>query len=106
MVISYTPSKNFLNLNRKLHGGAITSLVDITTTIGIVACDNQFRPGVSVDLNTSFCGSVEVNQQVFIEIQVSKLGKNLAFSDATIIDEKGQVLAKGGQTKFLTQPKL
>lgn len=88
------------NLNGKLHGGAIATLVDDAGTIAIIGSDRMGRPGVSTDLNVSYFAPGE--GVVVVDAQVLKHGRTLAFVSVDIRREHdGALVAQGRMTKHL-----
>jgi len=86
-----------------LHGGATSTLIDYFTTYAIMSLDDGRHPGVSVELNVSFLSAAPKGTRIFIESEVQKSGKSLAFSTCTIKKktESGRLVAMGRHTKFL-----
>jgi acyl-coenzyme A thioesterase 13 len=84
-----------------LHGGAITSLVDIVGTMALLAKDHK-RGGVSVDLNVSFVKAAKTGETVRIRGRVLKLGKTLGFTHVDVLAADGvTLLATGRHTKAM-----
>lgn len=84
-----------------LHGGAISSLVDIVGTMALLAKDHT-RGGVSIDLNVNFLKAAKVGETVKIRGQVLKLGKSLGFTKVDIYASDGvSLLATGRHTKAM-----
>jgi len=93
-------SDAFKNGYGTLHGGAIASIVDVVGTLSILSVDNT-KPGVSVDINVSYVGAAKADSKVLIEGQLIKLGRRLAYTQVSLKDEKGQMIAIGRHTKFV-----
>ena len=88
------------NMNGKLHGGAIATLVDDAGTIAIISSDRHGRPGVSTDLNISYFAPGE--GAVLVDAHVLKHGRTLAFVSVDIRREHdGALVAQGRMTKHL-----
>jgi acyl-coenzyme A thioesterase 13 len=88
----------WMNSGGSLHGGAISTIIDQTTTMAIAAVDERYT--VSIDLSVSFIGAVRENDTVQIEAVCHKVGKSLAFTSAEI-KANGNVVATGKHTKFM-----
>ena len=72
-----------------MHGGAIATLLDCTTTLAILKVDKFMRKTVSVDFGLSFLNPTNLNDNLIIKSECTKMGKSLAFSDAKIfVDNK------------------
>jgi acyl-coenzyme A thioesterase 13 len=85
-----------------LHGGAIATLVDVVGTFAIVTADKDGRPGVSTDLNVSYCGPAIPDEAIVVEARVLRAGKSFAFVSVEVTREgDGKLVAQGRMTKFL-----
>lgn len=76
------------NIVNSVHGGALSTYVDIATTIAIMAFDEKQRTNVSAKLDMEFMSAAKIEQEVEIEAKVNKIGKMLAFSEGRITDLK------------------
>ena len=72
----------------------------------MISVDSKKRPSVSVDLSVSYIGSIRLNETVFIEVTVSKVGGNLAFTNCVFKSQDGKILLEGKHTKFLLKSSL
>eukprot|EP01098_Paradermamoeba_levis_P011910 TRINITY_DN5127_c0_g1_i1.p1 TRINITY_DN5127_c0_g1~~TRINITY_DN5127_c0_g1_i1.p1 ORF type:complete len:259 (-),score=77.91 TRINITY_DN5127_c0_g1_i1:169-885(-) len=94
-------TKRLANSYGTLHGGAICTIVDIVGTMAMLTL-NPLKPGVSIDLNTSFLAAVPIGESVIIEGKVLKQGKSLAFTQVDLYRKKDKVLiASGRHTKSM-----
>ena len=83
-----------------LHGGYIGYIADLTTTLPLLSLGSN-NPGVSVELNISYMKAAKEGELVTVETEVLKLGKSLAFTEAVLTNEKGDLIAKAKHTKFV-----
>jgi acyl-coenzyme A thioesterase 13 len=84
-----------------LHGGAISSLIDIVGTMALLAKDHR-RGGVSVDLNVNFLKAAKTGERVLVRGRVLKLGKTLGFTQVDVLAADGvTLLACGRHTKAM-----
>lgn len=84
-----------------LHGGAISSLVDIVGTMALLAKDHT-RGGVSVDLNVTYLKAAKVGETVKVRGRVLRLGKSLGFTQVDIFaSDAVTILATGRHTKAM-----
>ena len=84
-----------------LHGGAISSLVDIVGTMALLAKDHT-RGGVSVDLNVTYLKAAKAGETVKVRGSVLRLGKSLGFTQVDIFASDGFTrLATGRHTKAM-----
>jgi len=87
--LSFQVSKRYCNFLGNMHGGAIATLLDCTTTLAILKVDKFMRKTVSVDFGLSFLNPTNLNDNLIIKSECTKMGKSLAFSDAKIfVDNK------------------
>lgn len=87
------------NLNGTLHGGAISTIIDVGTTIAVMSLDKKNRGNVSADLNMSFMSGAAIGQEVLILSQVDRIGKNLAFTQCWLYNQKKELLVSGRHLK-------
>ena len=82
-----------------LHGGAISTLVDVVGTLALLSLDPT-RAGVSVEMNTTFVAAAKAGAAVSVTGRVLKAGKKLGF---TSVDLRvgAQLVATGRHTKAL-----
>jgi acyl-coenzyme A thioesterase PaaI-like protein len=71
----------------------------------LISVDEKKRPSVSIDLNVSYIGSISLNEEIFIDCQVLKVGGNLAFTNC-VFRKDGKILIEGKHTKFLLKSNL
>ena len=101
VVIELPLLAEWLNSDGSLHGGAISTLIDQTTSLSIAAVDE--RNSVSVDLSVSFISALKQAHVMEIEAVCHKLGKSLAFTSAEI-RANGNIIATGKHTKYMMTP--
>ncbi|GMM52294.1 hypothetical protein DASB73_032570 [Starmerella bacillaris] len=94
----------FIHSNRlqSVHGGLLSSLVDIGGSLSI-STKGLFKTGVSVEIQTSFMnpGGV-VGETLEIRGTLNKLGGTLAFTSVEIWNvENGVLAARGSHTKHV-----
>jgi acyl-coenzyme A thioesterase 13 len=90
-----------------LHGGATATLVDIVGTLALLGRDPT-RPGVSVEMNQSFCAAAKEGEQLLLSGQVLRYGRSLGFTEVTIRAQAangspGKLIAIGRHTKMFAQ---
>ncbi|KAJ5096197.1 hypothetical protein NUU61_005553 [Penicillium alfredii] len=90
---------NRLNI---LHGGTIASMVDLGGSLA-VASRGLFATGVSTDLNVTYLNSGgKIGDRILAEANCDKFGKTLAFTSIQFINAKGDIVARGSHTKYVT----
>lgn len=88
-----------------LHGGAISMLVDVLGTLALLSHhhNNGTKPGVSVEMSTSFLAAAKVGEQLRCTGRVTRMGKTLGFTEVEIrTKENEKLIATGKHTKFFT----
>ena len=89
------------NFYKTLHGGCIATVVDVVGTMAMLS-QNAAKPGVSVDLNVSFCAAAKAGDTVRIKGRLLKSGRKLAFTQVDLYRESdGKLVATGRHTKAL-----
>jgi acyl-coenzyme A thioesterase 13 len=83
-----------------LHGGCSATLIDIVGTMCLLTHD-PLRPGVSVEINSSYISSAKIGQKILIEGRVLKTGRTLGFAQVDIKSEDGKMLVSGRHVKAL-----
>lgn len=72
--------EELLNGYGTLHGGATSTLVDVAGTLALLSRD-AMRPGVSVEMNTSFLSAAKPGEHLTITSRVLKAGRRLGFTE-------------------------
>jgi acyl-coenzyme A thioesterase 13 len=96
-----TVTEELSNNFGSLHGGATSTLVDVVGTMALLGRDPR-RPGVSVEMNQSFCAAAAQGERLIVEGKVTKYGKRLGFTEVTVrsAERPERVVAIGRHTKF------
>eukprot|EP00835_Amoeboradix_gromovi_P001806 NODE_90_length_21806_cov_0.389137.p10 type:complete len:123 gc:universal NODE_90_length_21806_cov_0.389137:9249-9617(+) len=95
----FTPTEDHLNLFETVHGGIISSLVDVTTSLEIYKIKQDL--GVSVDLNVQYMKPL--TGPFTLEPVIDKLGKSLVFTTCFIYNDLNQLAALGRHLKTLNR---
>ena len=69
-------------------------------TLALLSLD-QTRPGVSVELNSSFIAAAKADEKIKVVGTVLKTGKRLGFTQVDIFGSDGRLCATGRHTKAL-----
>jgi len=94
--------ESHLNGLGTLHGGMTAFLVDYLTTIAVFTKPPHL-PGVSIDMSISYLRAAPVGEEITINAEVVKMGRNLVFTSAELLNEDGKLVAKASHTKFIGQ---
>ena len=81
------------------HGGALTTYVDIATTVAIYAFDGKSRTQVSAGLDMSFFNAATIGQEFDLIAKVEKFGKGLCYSRADLKTPEGLIICSGTHIK-------
>ncbi|KAJ5108834.1 Thioesterase superfamily [Penicillium angulare] len=94
--------KHHTNRLNILHGGTIASMVDLGGSLA-VASRGLFATGVSTDLNVTYLNSGgKIGDRILAEVTCDKFGKTLAFTNIQFTNPKGDIVARGSHTKYVT----
>ena len=104
LLMSLKVEPSMANLNGTLHGGAIATIIDVSTTIAVMSMDKKDRANVSAELNMSFLSAAPIGEDIFVLSQVDRIGKNVAFTQCWIFNNMHDTLVSGRHIKaFLDQ---
>ena len=80
-----------------VHGGAIASLID-TAAFWSVYCDLREGHGItSVDINVTYLAACQAGK-LLAKGRMMKLGAKLGYADASVVDQRGKLIAHGTST--------
>ncbi|XP_076892671.1 uncharacterized protein LOC143544447 [Bidens hawaiensis] len=97
--IKVTP--RLLNGDNTLHGGAITTMVDVLGGVVIPTVNNAASSGVSMEINISYLDAAYVDDEIEIEAKTLRVGKAVAVSTVEFRNKKtGKLIAQGRHTKY------
>eukprot|EP00941_MAST-03F_sp_MAST-3F-sp1_P005493 g5493.t1 len=91
--------ETLLNSYGTLHGGATSLIVDVVGTLALLTI-NPTKPGVSVEMNTSFLSAAKSGSEIKIVGKVLKSGKKLGFTEV-VLESEDRIIATGRHTKAL-----
>jgi acyl-coenzyme A thioesterase 13 len=100
----YVFQGNHKNIQDTVHGGALATMIDVITTIGIL----RMTPNrtISISLNSEFMNVIKVGEEVEIDTEVCKIGKSVVFTECRIfIDPLNtrKLACKGSHIKAIIQ---
>uniref|UniRef100_A0A1B6ETZ1 Thioesterase domain-containing protein n=1 Tax=Cuerna arida TaxID=1464854 RepID=A0A1B6ETZ1_9HEMI len=94
-------SEEHSNSQGTLHGGLSATIVDCVSTLALVT-HKRHAVGVSVDLHVTYLKGAAIGEDILIEANTLRAGKNLAFLEVYIKKkDDGSIVAKGSHTKFV-----
>lgn len=102
VLFRYIIHNETLNYWGAMHGGAISTLIDIASTIAITGLDKTSRKNISIELSTKFLLPAKPNNDIYVLCKVPKIGKNIAYSTIELIDTDNlKVIATASHTKAM-----
>ncbi|AES72955.1 putative acyl-CoA hydrolase [Medicago truncatula] len=102
IVFSMKIPPNLLNSSNCLHGGAITTLVDLVGATAVPTAGFSWSSGVSVEINVSCLDAAYVDEEIEIDGRVLRVGKTIAVISVELRKKKtGQIFAQGRHTKYI-----
>ncbi|XP_063611027.1 acyl-coenzyme A thioesterase 13-like [Penaeus indicus] len=100
-VAEMTVEKEHENRGGTLHGGLTATLVDVVSTMALMTTEKAV-PGVSVNINVSYMKAATSGQEIVINAETLRVGRNLAFLSVDITNkESGALIATGSHTKYI-----
>ena len=103
--VSFDAGPHHLNLQGLVHGGVLATLAD--TAMGL-AVRTHLEPGrrhVTVNLAVEFLAPGRAGRIVARGRSV-KIGRQLGFAEADVVDARGRLLARARSTLSVTSPKV
>lgn len=89
--------KHNTNMSGILHGGATATLIDICMGM---ACFTKGIMALTGNINVSYLAAGKAGSKIIAVGQVIRAGKAVFFTEASLEDEKGRIIAKGTGTFF------
>jgi acyl-coenzyme A thioesterase 13 len=84
-----------------LHGGAVSTLVDVLGTLALIGADHT-RAGVSLEMNVSFLAAAKAGDELVVTGRVLKAGRSIGFTEVEIRRKSDdRLIATGRHTKAL-----
>ncbi len=93
----YTAKKNMCHSDNIVQGGFITGWLDAIMALACMCKEGADVLVLSLEIKTSFLKSVHPGD-LKVKGKVIKSGKNIAFLEGELIDNKNNLLAKANQT--------
>lgn len=91
--IAFHPGEAFLNPHGTIQGGFVAAMLDDTMGPALVSKTQGACVPASIDLNVSYLKSVKPGR-VVARGRVVGMGKTIAFLEAELFDEEGELLAR------------
>ena len=102
--VSFDAGPHHVNLQGLVHGGMLATLAD--TAMGL-AVRTQLEPGrrhVTVNLSMEFLAPGKAGR-IVAKGRTVKIGRQLGFAEADVVDDRGRLLARARSTLSVTTEK-
>jgi uncharacterized protein (TIGR00369 family) len=83
-----------------VHGGVISTLVDVAMSNLVEADDNGVQTAVTVDLHMTFLQGAK-GEVLIADAYIVKRGRTLMYADCVVYNDKDEVVAKAMGTFFM-----
>ena len=101
---SWTPTPDMANPFGSVHGGIIATVIDEVTGAAVISSiDAGSAPTVS--MNVEYLHAIPIGGTYTAVGEVVRMGRAVAIADARILNEDGQVLARGTCICQIPRPK-
>ena len=100
--IAFHPGEAFLNPHGTVQGGFVAAMLDDTMGPALVSKTNGVCIPASIDLNVSYIKSVKPGR-VIAKGRVVSMGRTIAFLEAELFDEQGELLARATSSARITR---
>ena len=95
---SFVAGDNFINRGGRVFGGFLAAMLDTLCGHAVRLTHREFNtPQVTLELKTSFIGRADAGTLIG-EGWVRHRGKSIAFAEAELRNEAGELVAKGSAT--------
>jgi len=91
--VSFDPKPELLNFNGVIQGGFLAAMMDDTMGFNVFVHMGMKVGMASIDLHTHFMRPVSMGK-VFVEAQVTKVGKTVVFMESKLFDSEGRLAAR------------
>ncbi len=99
-----TVEEKHLNAGRIMHGGMIASLLDHVSSHPIILRQGQVM--ATVGINVQYLAPARKGHKLVASAILKKQGRDIAFIDAKITNQKGEIIATSDAIyKLITMPK-
>ena len=101
--VRFPTKPEYANPGGVVMGGIISAMLDDCMGPLVVAQSGGAKFPSSTDLHTQFFKGVPIGPQCLVEARIDKLGRNIAFTSAVLMNEKGEICAKAVHTAMLME---
>jgi len=102
--VSFEAGPHHLNLQGLVHGGVIAALADTAMGLAMRTKLGRGRRHVTVDLTVEFMAPGRAGR-IVARGRTVKIGRQLGFAEADVVDARGRLLARARSTLSVTSEK-
>lgn len=99
--VSFPTKPEYANPGGVVMGGIVSAFLDDCMGQLVVAQTGGAKFPSSTDLHTQFFKGVPIGPPCVVEARIDRVGRNVAFTSAVVMNEKGEVCAKAVHTAML-----
>ena len=96
-IVEYNAEKHMCHSGNIVQGGVIPGWLDASMAVACMAMAGEDVLVLSLEIKTTFI-NITTKGNVFAEGKVIKMGKNIAFLEGQLRNDKGLLLAQANQT--------
>ena len=101
LTCSFQPGAELVNPAGMVQGGIISAMMDDTMgPLGLLMSAGKAFPS-STDIHTRYYRGVKPGEKLICVAKISKMGRTICYTEATLTNEKGQEVAHCVQTASL-----
>jgi len=102
VILGLKVDKEILNIFGSAHGGALSTILDTSTTLAILKADKKTRKSVSAQLNVNFMNPAMLDEYLIIQADCLRVGKTMAFTEAKVFTQNPyKLIISGSHIKAL-----
>ena len=106
ILFKFESKPQFCNLLGTLHGGALATLLDLTTGVALTCNDREMRKSVSLQLNLNFIRPARKDEGVLIWCVSDRVGRRFGNASCEVYDLGLNLLCNGTHVKVFVDERL
>jgi len=99
--VSFPTKPEYANPGGAVMGGIVAAFLDDCMGPLVVAATGGEKFPVTLDLHTTYFKPVPIGPRAVVEAKIDRMGGSAVFTNASIIDDDGEVLVRAIQTAML-----
>ena len=105
LVFNFVPSIDLANMGGVVHGGAIATLIDCSTSFTVSAFDRTIRDTASIEITCQYLNPLKIGEDYVVVCEIPKIGKSISFASCRILNREEKLCASGNHVvKMLEFP--